>query len=59
MLFLNSLKSTEAPDEEPTVSKEKFLELKCNISMSTNYMMQGIAEVRAIYDCGFVSIGDC
>lgn len=59
MVSLHSLKSAEAPDEEPTVSKEKFLELKCNISMSTNYMMQGIAEVRAIYDCGFVSIGDC
>ncbi|GAA5962266.1 hypothetical protein JCM8115_004272 [Rhodotorula mucilaginosa] len=42
--FEKTLKSTEAPDEEPTVSKEKFLELKCNISMSTNYMMQGIAE---------------
>lgn len=43
------LESTEAPDEEPTVSKEQFLELKCNISMSTNYMMQGIAEVRRLF----------
>ncbi|POY72836.1 putative Ubiquitinyl hydrolase 1 [Rhodotorula taiwanensis] len=42
--YEKTLKSTEAPDEEPTVSKEQFLELKCNISMSTNYMMQGIAE---------------
>ncbi|BGP57966.1 hypothetical protein JCM8202_002152 [Rhodotorula sphaerocarpa] len=39
-----TLKSAEAPAEEPTISKEPFLELKCNISMSTNYMMQGIAE---------------
>lgn len=59
MLSSYSLKSAEAPDEEPTVSKEKFLELKCNISMSTNYMMQGIAEVRATYDCRFASIVDC
>lgn len=40
------LKSAEAPEEEPTVSKEQFLEVKCNISGTTNYMMQGISEVR-------------
>lgn len=40
------LKSAEAPDEEATTSKEQFLELKANISMTTNYMMQGISEVR-------------
>jgi len=28
------------------VSKEAFLELKCNISSQTNYMMQGLSEVR-------------
>ncbi|GAA5840585.1 hypothetical protein JCM11251_007620 [Rhodosporidiobolus azoricus] len=42
--FEKTLKSDEAPNEEPTVSKEKFLEVKCNISSATNYMMQGIAE---------------
>ncbi|GAA6018356.1 hypothetical protein JCM10207_000816 [Rhodosporidiobolus poonsookiae] len=42
--FEKTLKSAEAPDEAPTVLKEPFLEVKCNISMQTNYMMQGIAE---------------
>ncbi|BGP43280.1 deubiquitinating enzyme [Rhodotorula kratochvilovae] len=42
--FTKTLKSAEAPEEEPTVSKEQFLELKCNISAQTNYMMQGLAE---------------
>ncbi|GAA5945898.1 hypothetical protein JCM3775_003340 [Rhodotorula graminis] len=42
--FTKTLKSAEAPDEEPTVSKEAFLELKCNISSQTNYMMQGLSE---------------
>lgn len=40
------LKSAEAPEEQPTVSKEQFLEVKCNISGTTNYMMQGISEAR-------------
>ncbi|GAA5917178.1 hypothetical protein JCM8208_003999 [Rhodotorula glutinis] len=42
--FTKTLKSAEAPEEEPTVSKEAFLELKCNISSQTNYMMQGLSE---------------
>ncbi|SCV73153.1 BQ2448_7078 [Microbotryum intermedium] len=37
-----TLKSPDAPDEEPTVSKERFLEVKCPISASTTYMMTGI-----------------
>lgn len=41
------------------MSKEKFLELKCNISMSTNYMMQGIAEVRASSGGGLASKHVC
>lgn len=43
----HSLKSAEAPDEPPSIAKEQFLEVKCNISGTTNYMMQGIAEVRS------------
>lgn len=39
------LTCTEAPDELPTVSAESFLEIKCNISASTNYMMTGISQV--------------
>ncbi|GAA5844735.1 hypothetical protein JCM3766R1_005261 [Sporobolomyces carnicolor] len=38
------LSSPEAPTEEPKVSSENFLELKCNISGTTNYMMQGLTE---------------
>ncbi|SCZ99769.1 BZ3501_MvSof-1269-A2-R1_Chr12-2g03471 [Microbotryum saponariae] len=37
-----TLKSPEALGEEPTVSKERFLEIKCPISASTTYMMTGI-----------------
>ncbi|GAA6006041.1 ubiquitin-specific protease UBP6 [Rhodotorula paludigena] len=42
--FEKTLKSAEAPDEPPSIAKEQFLEVKCNISGTTNYMMQGIAE---------------
>lgn len=37
-------KCVEASEEPPTVSKEKWLELKCNISISTNYMLTGIQD---------------
>ncbi|KAK4699733.1 ubiquitin carboxyl-terminal hydrolase 14, partial [Phenoliferia sp. Uapishka_3] len=37
-------KSVEAPDEEPVVTREKWSDLKCNISSSTNYMISGINE---------------
>ncbi|GAA5823790.1 hypothetical protein JCM10212_001139, partial [Sporobolomyces blumeae] len=38
------LSSPEAPTEPTRTSTEPFLELKCNISSSTNYMMQGLLE---------------
>ncbi|OSX58024.1 hypothetical protein POSPLADRAFT_1061110 [Postia placenta MAD-698-R-SB12] len=38
------LKCDEAPEEPPTVSFEKVLKIECNISISTNYMLQGIKE---------------
>lgn len=41
-----SMKCDEAPEEPPTVSREKILKLQCNISGSTNYMHTGIMEVR-------------
>ncbi len=41
-----SLKCSEAPEEASTSSTENFLEIKCNISSTTNYMMTGISEVR-------------
>ncbi|KAI9622475.1 hypothetical protein H4Q26_015156 [Puccinia striiformis f. sp. tritici PST-130] len=37
-------KCIEAEDEPATISKEKWLELKCNISISTNYMITGIQD---------------
>ncbi|EGG01722.1 ubiquitin C-terminal hydrolase [Melampsora larici-populina 98AG31] len=37
-------KCIEAPDEPPTIQKEKWLELKCNISISTNYLITGIQD---------------
>ncbi|PLW21391.1 hypothetical protein PCANC_02520 [Puccinia coronata f. sp. avenae] len=37
-------KCIEAIEEPPTISKEKWLELKCNISISTNYMLTGIQD---------------
>lgn len=46
------LKCVEAPDEEPTVLKEPFLEIKCNISSTTNYMTSGITEVRQLVEGG-------
>ncbi|GAA5864767.1 hypothetical protein JCM1840_004892 [Sporobolomyces johnsonii] len=39
-----TLKSAEAPDEPATTTREPFLELKCNIGGSTNYMLQGLSE---------------
>ncbi|KAM0747751.1 ubiquitin C-terminal hydrolase [Meredithblackwellia eburnea MCA 4105] len=39
-----TVKSVEAPDEEPVVTKEKFSDIKCNISANTNYMISGITE---------------
>ncbi|KAI8461945.1 ubiquitin C-terminal hydrolase [Phakopsora pachyrhizi] len=37
-------KCIEVPEETPTISKERFLELKCNISISTNHMITGIQD---------------
>ncbi|KAF9516715.1 hypothetical protein BS47DRAFT_1315175 [Hydnum rufescens UP504] len=34
----------EAPDEAPTIIKERILKLDCNISISTNYMHSGILD---------------
>ena len=40
------LRCDEAPDEPPSVSFEKVLKIECNISITTNYMLQGIKDVR-------------
>lgn len=40
------VKSDEAPEEGVTTKKDTFLDIKCNINSTTNYMMQGISEVR-------------
>ncbi|KAK4049975.1 deubiquitinating enzyme [Microbotryomycetes sp. JL201] len=39
-----TLQSDEAPEEPPTTSKDTFLDIKCNISSTTNFMMSGIVE---------------
>ncbi|KIJ25309.1 hypothetical protein M422DRAFT_785614 [Sphaerobolus stellatus SS14] len=36
------LKCLEAPDEAPSVSKEKIMKVACNISKETNFMTNGI-----------------
>jgi ubiquitin carboxyl-terminal hydrolase 14 len=46
-LGLLRLKCDEAPEEEPTVTVDKVLKIECNISITTNYMASGIADVRA------------
>ncbi|TFY64553.1 hypothetical protein EVJ58_g2535 [Rhodofomes roseus] len=38
------LKCDEAPDEPPSISFEKALKVECNISITTNYMLQGIKD---------------
>ncbi|KZT00260.1 cysteine proteinase [Laetiporus sulphureus 93-53] len=38
------LRCDEAPEEPPTVTFEKVLKIECNISITTNYMLQGIKE---------------
>lgn len=41
------LKCDEAPEEPSSVITEKVLKIECNISISTNYMLSGIMDVRA------------
>ncbi|PCH43146.1 cysteine proteinase [Wolfiporia cocos MD-104 SS10] len=38
------LKCDEAPEEPPTVTFEKVLKIECNISITTNFMLQGIKD---------------
>jgi ubiquitin carboxyl-terminal hydrolase 14 len=45
-----SLSSPEAPEEQPSVSKELALKLECNISGQTNFLMSGILDVRELSD---------
>ncbi|GBB90513.1 hypothetical protein RclHR1_01750012 [Rhizophagus clarus] len=42
--FTSTLKCEEAPEEEATVIKEKFTKLNCHISVTINYMQNGIME---------------
>lgn len=36
----------EAPQEPSSTSHEKVLKLECNISITTNFLISGILEVR-------------
>lgn len=42
--LLTTTKSLEAPDEEPTVREESFLNLTCSINANTNYLTTGLNE---------------
>lgn len=42
------LKCDEALDEPPTITTEKVLKIECNISITTNFMLPGIKDVRAL-----------
>ena len=46
---MSRLTCDEASDEPPSVSNETFTKIECNINMGTNFMMQGILNVRIIY----------
>ena len=37
----------EAPEEPATVSTEQVLKIECNISITTNFMLTGIMNVRS------------
>lgn len=40
----DSTSTPEAPDEAPTVREETFYNLTCNISASTNYLVNGLKD---------------
>lgn len=40
------MRCIEAPDEPVSLAREQFKTLPCNITISTNYMQQGISDVR-------------
>lgn len=42
------LKCTEAPEEPASIASEKILKVECNITITTNYMQNGILNVRDI-----------
>lgn len=42
---LRSLKSDEAPEEQPSITVERVLKIECNITANTNYMHNGILNV--------------
>lgn len=44
---VSRLKCDEAPEEPSTVSTEKVLKIECNISITTNFMLSGIMDVRS------------
>ncbi|WVQ97776.1 hypothetical protein IAU59_004890 [Kwoniella sp. CBS 9459] len=43
---LTTLQCNDAPNEAQTLTTERVLKLECNISMSTNFLLSGITEVR-------------
>ncbi len=46
--ILLRLTCDEAPEEPSSVSTEQVLKIECNITISTNYMLSGIMNVRIV-----------
>lgn len=49
MSALFRLKCDEAPEEVPSITIEKVLKVECNITVSTNYMQNGIMNVSYLF----------
>ncbi len=47
--LFSRLKCDEAPDELATTSKEKITKLACNISITTNFLVNGLKEVVLLF----------
>jgi ubiquitin carboxyl-terminal hydrolase 14 len=47
--LMHSLTPVEAVEERPSSTTESTVKLECNISISTNFLLNGIQEVRACH----------
>ena len=47
------LRCDEASDESPVISTEKVLKIECNITITTNFMLTGIMNVRVDVSLNF------
>jgi hypothetical protein len=47
--LIHSLSPVEAVEERPSSTTESTVKLECNISISTNFLLNGIQEVRGCH----------